>query len=60
MKGGITYFLGKVSSISFVGSDVNCEIIVLLPCFVIAEYALSYQNTARNSRLTFMPIMMKP
>jgi hypothetical protein len=48
MKGGITYFLGKVSSISFVDSDVNCEIFVLLPRFVIAEYALSYQNTAWN------------
>ena len=60
MKGGTTYFLRKVSSISFVDSDVSCEIFVLLPCFVVAEYVLSYQNTARNSRLTFMSLMMIP
>jgi len=33
---------------------------MLSPRFVIAEYALSYQNTTRNSRLTFMSIIMKP
>ena len=60
MKGGITYFLSKVSCISFVGSDANCEIFVPLPYFVVAEHALSYQNTARNSRLIFMSIIMKP
>ena len=60
MKGGITYFLGKVSSISFVGSDVSYEIFVLSPCFVVAEYVLSYQNTTRNNRLMYMSLIIKP
>jgi len=60
MKGGITCFLGKVSSIGFVGSDVRCRIFVLLPCFIVAEYVLSYQNTARNNRLMYMSLIIKP
>ena len=53
-KRDITGFLSKVSSISFVGSDASYRIFMLSPSFVVAEYALSYQNTARNSGFTFM------
>ena len=35
---------------------MTAEFFVLLSCFIIAEYALSYQNTSRNSYLTFMSI----
>ena len=31
---------------------------MLLLCFIIAEYALTYQNTTQNSRLKSMPIIM--
>jgi hypothetical protein len=54
MKGCITFFLGNVSSISLLVSDVSRGIFLLSTCFVVAEYSLSYQNTARNGCFTFM------
>jgi len=37
---------------------LTTEFIMLSPCFFIAEYILSCQNSARNSRTTFVSIMM--
>jgi hypothetical protein len=45
---GVLGFLDKASSKSLIGSDVNNKLFMLSPRFVIAEYALSYQNTAWN------------
>ena len=45
-KWGNTCFLSEVSSISVVvSSEVSYRIFPLLSCFVVAEYALSHQNT---------------
>ena len=45
------------NSISLVDSDVSSGNFLLSFCFIVAEYTVSYQNTAWNNRFTFMPII---